>query len=279
MDALRIVVSRAQQPPIPLVASLSSGDRRLAEALSVINSSVAELVARRESAGASEDTLSLLIDARDQGVITEQQVRDEVVTLIVAGHETVAATLTWTWLLLAANPHVERLVHSEASALNADDASSPLVLERLPITCAVVQECLRLYPPAWVITRRALREQSVGGFDMPSGTTVIMSPYLLHRDDRRWPEPERFDPMRFQSGTVQSPAAARSFLPFGTGPRLCIGRDLALVEAPLVIAAISRLLRLRALRPAAVVEDFGVTLRPRGGLLMQVLGREQISAE
>jgi cytochrome P450 len=113
-----------------------------------------------------------------------------------------------------------------------------------------------------------------------------MSPYLLHRDGRQWPEPERFDPMRFLNGSVQSGnvqsgnvAAAPSFIPFGTGPRLCVGRDLALVEAPLVIAAISRRLRLRALRPAAVVEDFGVTLRPRGGLLMQVLNRAQISAE
>jgi cytochrome P450 len=200
-----------------------------------------------------------------------------VVTLIVAGHETVAATLTWSWVLLAAHPEAEGRVHAEVAALpdpsiHAWDAE---VLERLPYTRAVVHECLRLYPPAWVITRRSLEVDVVGGFELPPGATVIVSPYAVQRDAQWWPDPERFDPERFLGD--QAPADRGSgpltYFPFGAGPRLCIGRDLALMEAPMVMATLARSLRVRPLRPSQVREDFGVTLRPKDGLPSLVVPR------
>ncbi|MGB2839066.1 MAG: cytochrome P450, partial [Actinomycetes bacterium] len=177
-------------------------------------------------------------------------------------------------------PEAERRVDAEVAALpdplaHGWDAN---VIERLPYTRAAVAECLRLYPPAWVITRRSLEADVVGGFDLPAGATVILSPYAVQHDDMWWPKPEQFDPERFMGD--RSPAETGSgpltYFPFGAGPRLCIGRDLALMEAPMVIATLARALRIRPLRPSTIREDFGVTLRPKGGL-PAVVTRRRVS--
>jgi cytochrome P450 len=277
MSALRFVVKRAQQPvPLP-EAWTTPGRRRLRSALQTLDDAVAKVIASRRQTGPGPDVLWLLISSLDEGAVTPQEVRDEVVTLIVAGHETVAATLTWTWVLLAAHPDAERRLHSEVDAL--DDPPSTGwgadVLDRVPYTRAVVDECLRLYPPAWVITRRSLEPDVLGGFPVPTGTTVILSPYVVQRDARWWPDPGRFDPERFVGARSSSAPGSGplTYFPFGAGPRLCIGRDLALLEAPLVVAAVARALRVRPVRPASVEPDFGVTLRPKGGLPAQVVRR------
>lgn len=270
MRALHVVVARAQQPlPIP-ESWPTPGQRRLRQSMAVLDAAVDDVIATRRSGEPGADTLWLLITALDEGLASEQEVRDEVVTLIVAGHETVAATLTWTWVLLAEHPEVERRVAAEVDAL-ADpgvrvwDAD---VLKRVPYTRSVVAECLRLYPPAWVITRRSLEADVVGGFEMPARATVILSPYAVQRDERWWPKPERFDPERFlgDSSPAETGSGPLTYFPFGAGPRLCIGRELALMEAPMVIATLARALRVRPLRPSAIDEDFGVTLRPKDGL-------------
>jgi cytochrome P450 len=279
MSALRFVVKRAQQPmPLP-EAWATPGRRRLRAALQTLDGAVADVIASRRRAGPGSDVLWLLISALDEGVVTPEEVRDEVVTLIVAGHETVAATLTWTWVLLAAHPDAEQRLHSEVDALG-DPAPRDWgadLLDRLPYTRAVVDECLRLYPPAWVITRRSLEPDVLGGFELPVGATVILSPYVVQRDARWWPDPERFDPERFlgPAAPTESGRSPLTYFPFGAGPRLCIGRDLALLEAPLVVAAVARALRVRPVRPASVEPDFGVTLRPKGGLPAQVVGRRK----
>ncbi len=277
MSALHVVVAKAQQPlPIP-EAWPTPGHRRLRHSMAVLDAAVDDVIATRRSGEPGTDTLWLLITALDEGLASEREVRDEVVTLIVAGHETVAATLTWSWVLLAGHPEVERRVDTEVAALpdpgtRGWDAG---VLERLPYTRAVVAECLRLYPPAWVITRRSLEPDVVGGFEVPPGATVILSPYAVQRDERWWPNADEFVPERFL-GAI-SPAETASgpltYFPFGAGPRLCIGRDLALMEAPMVIATLARALRVRPLRPGAVRQDFGVTLRPKGGLPAEVTRR------
>jgi len=270
MAALHVVVAKAQQPlPIP-ESWPTPGHRRLRHSMSVLDAAVDDVLTTRRSAEPGTDTLWLLITALDQGLASEQEVRDEVVTLIVAGHETVAATLTWSWVLLAAHPEAERRVDAEVAALPDPSTGGwdADVIEHLPYTRAAVAECLRLYPPAWVITRRSLEPDVVGGFELPAAATVILSPYTVHRDERWWPNAEQFDPERFLED--RSPAETGSgpltYFPFGAGPRLCIGRDLALMEAPMVIATLARALRIRPLRPSTIREDFGVTLRPRGGL-------------
>jgi cytochrome P450 len=279
MTALHVVVAKAQQPlPIP-ESWPTPGHRRLRGAMAVLDGAVDDVIVARRRGGAGADTLWLLITAMDEGLASAAEVRDEVVTLIVAGHETVAATLTWTWVLLAGHPEAEQRVQAEVDACpEAGPGGWDVdILERLPYTRAVIDECLRLYPPAWVITRRSLEADTLGGFELPAGATVIVSPYAIHRDAQWWPNPERFDPERFlgETSPSESGTGPLTYLPFGAGPRLCIGRDLALMEAPLVVATLARVLRARPVRPASVRPDFGVTLRPKGGLQASVVRRRQ----
>ncbi len=277
MTALHVVVSRAQQPlPIP-ESWPTPGHRRFRGAMKVLDAAVDDVIAARRGRKPGTDTLWLLITAMDEGLASAREVRDEVVTLIVAGHETVAATLTWTWVLLASHPEAEQRVQAEVDGLPDPESSGwdVDILKRLPYARAVIDECLRLYPPAWVITRRSLESDVLGGFELPAGTTVIISPYAIHRDTQWWPNPDRFDPDRFlgETSPSESGTGPLTYLPFGAGPRLCIGRDLALMEAPLVVATLARVLRARPKRPTSVRPDFGVTLRPSGGLPGVVLRR------
>jgi cytochrome P450 len=270
MTALHVVVAKAQQPLAIPESWPTPGHRRLRGAMAVLDAAVDDVIAARRAGGTGTDTLWLLITAMDEGLATAAEVRDEVVTLIVAGHETVAATLTWTWVLLAGHPETEQRVHAEVDACPEPDPGGwdVDILGQLPYTRAVIDECLRLYPPAWVITRRSLEADTLGGFELPAGATVIVSPYALHRDGQWWPHPDRFDPERFlgEAPPSESGTGPLTYLPFGAGPRLCIGRDLALMEAPMVVATLARVLRARPLRPLSVRSDFGVTLRPKGGL-------------
>jgi cytochrome P450 len=186
-------------------------------------------------------------------------------------------------LLLAQHPDTQQRLAAELDVLPADGPLGWAQLPALPYTRAVVDEALRLYPPAWVITRRALDDDVVDGVAVPAGTLVVLSPWLLHRRPESWPDPLRFDPERFtgnavQKGTGRGPARG-DYIPFGAGPRLCIGRDVALVQAVLILAA---LLRGRTVeRPhgsAPVRVDALVTLRPRGGLPLRLLERGGVCA-
>jgi cytochrome P450 len=270
--ALHAVVRRSASPLTlgPLDRLPTPSRRRLRRAVATLDAVAADLVARRRATpAAGDDVLTLLLRAADAGVLTGRAVRDEIVTLVIAGHETVASCLTWTLHLLAAHPEAQCDLHAELDAVLGGRAPAWADLPALPYTRAVVEEALRLYPPAWVITRRALAGDVVAGVEVPAGTLAVLSPWLLHRRPACWPDPDRFDPARFLgSGAPAGPAAADAgYLPFGAGPRLCIGRDLALVEAVLVVAA---LLRDREVaRPPGAPEprvDALVTLRPRGGL-------------
>ena len=270
-SALRVAVARSQRPLRSPSWLPTSSTRTLRRSLARLDDAVTQLLAIRRRNAAGDDVLWLLIAAYDEGVITAEELRNEIVTLIVAGHETVAATLTWTWYLLATAPGVLAQLHREVDALPQDGWSAD-ALPRLPFTRAVVDECLRLFPPAWVISRKALEPDVLGGHDVPAGATVITSPFLLHRDPRWWPRPDVFDPSRFVAGGAD-PADKDAYLPFGTGPRLCIGREFAVMEATLVVA---RLARSVDLMPTSLTQpelDFGVTLRPRRGLPVTVSGR------
>ena len=275
-DALAVVVRQAQT----LLPASWPGParRRLRRAVQVLDSGCADVVrARRErgpaGGGASADlgepndtdVLGLLLRAADAGELTDREVRDELVTLVIAGHETVASALTWALHLLAEHPHWQQQLAVELDQVLAGREPGWADLPRLPLTRAVVDEALRLYPPAWVITRRAIGPDTLAGVQLPAGTLVILSPWLLHRRPDSWPDPLRFDPGRFVDSGRSAPRG--DYIPFGAGPRLCIGRDFALVEAVLVLATLLQGRRVARPAGAAPVQvDALVTLRPRGGL-------------
>jgi cytochrome P450 len=278
--ALQAVVIRARSPlPAVLPGWLPTpSQRRLRRAVATLDDACLGVVRRRRAAGVREeddDVLALLLRAADaEGGLDEREIRDELVTLVIAGHETVASCLTWTLLLLAQHPDAQDRLAAELDALPTDDRPGWGSLPALPYTRAVVDEALRLYPPAWVITRRALDDDVVDGLAIPAGTLVVLSPWLLHRRGKSWPDPLRFDPERFLAAGAGRRPGRGDYLPFGAGPRLCIGRDVALVQAVLILAALLRGRRVE--RPdgdAPVRVDALVTLRPRGGLPLRLAPR------
>jgi cytochrome P450 len=262
--ALEVVVARAQLPVQPPAWLPTPGSRRLGRSLASLDAAVARLVRARQDRPAGDDVLGLLLRAQSEGLVTPRQVRNEVVTLIVAGHETVATTLTWTWHLLSGAPHAAARVAAEGARL-PDGALTLADVSALPYTRAAVDESLRLHPPAWLITRRALVGDTLGGFRIPEGTVVIISPVLVHRDPRRWADPERFEPERFLAPR-RDEVDRRSYLPFGAGPRLCIGRDFALLEATVLMARLAARFTVRPQVVGDVPIHRGVTGRPAGGL-------------
>jgi cytochrome P450 len=228
------------------------------------------IAARRADGRDRGDLLSMLLaaqDADDGSAMTDEEVRHEVMTLFAAGLETTANALTFAWHLLAHDPGAEERLGAEAAALGGDPGLEDLA--RLPHAQRVLQEALRLYPPGWMLARRAVEELPLGGHVVPAGALVLMPPYLMHRDPRFWPEPERFDPDRWSEGGG-APPHRFSYFPFGAGPRKCIGATFASVEGALLLAVIARRVRLEALSDGPLELLPQITLRPRGVVPMRV---------
>jgi len=218
----------------------------------------------------SPDLLSLLLHARDEDTgqgMTSRQLRDEVLALFVAGHETTAASLAWAVALLSQHPAVERQLRAELSQALAGRAPTVDDLPRLPYNRMVLEETLRLYPAAWIFNRTAVAADEIMGFHIPAGAAVVLSPYVTHRHPEFWPNPEGFDPERFAPG--QSDGRPRfAHFPFGGGPHQCIGAGFALLEAQLVLASLLQRYRLD-LVPGHRLEPLPrVTLRPKDGVLV-----------
>ena len=263
--ALRAVLVTSRSP-VP-AAVPTPARRRLRRSLETLDPLCRDLVARRRARGLQPDdadVLALLLQAVPES-LSENEVRDEIVTLVIAGHETVASALTWALHLLAEHPQWQQQLALELDRVLARREPGWADLTRLLLTRAVVDEPVRLYPPAWVITRRAIGPDTLAGVQLPAGTLVILSPWLLHRRPDSWPDPLRFDPGRFVDSGRSAPRG--DYIPFGAGPRLCIVRDFALVEAVLVLATLLQGRRVARPADAAPVQvDALVTLRPRGGL-------------
>jgi cytochrome P450 len=203
----------------------------------------------------------------------DRQLSDEIVTLIVAGHETVATALTWTFHLLGQHPQVLLDLQAEVDSVLGDRRPGFADLPALTLTRQVVDEALRLYPPAWVISRRALAPGELLGREIPVGSYVFVSPYVLQRTATWWPNPDRFDPTRFAPEAQGVGSQRFAYIPFGAGPNLCIGRDLALLEAVLVVAAVVQRFELTPVADHQVRLDPLVTIRPKGGLPMRIRRR------
>lgn len=247
------------------------------EAIATINDLIYRMIAEHRQGGTDRgDLLSMLLEAQDTeggtGGLTDEQVRDELATLFVAGHETSANALAWAWYLLARHPEVESAVHAEIDQVLAGRPPTVADVPKLPYTEMVVAETLRLYPPVWAFLRTAVIDTVVGGHHIPAGAFVFISTYGVHHDARFFPDPERFDPQRM----ARAARAARShfeYLPFGAGSRQCMGESFAWLEMILVIAAIAQRWRLRLPPGKTIAPSAGLTLRPAEEMLMTVEAR------
>jgi cytochrome P450 len=276
LEMLAYVVYRSQTPIAPPLSWPTGRNRRYRAAMNKLEEVVYETIAeRRESEADYGDVLSMLLAARDEETgepMTDSQVRDEMVTLLIAGHETVASALTWSWYLLSLNPEVRQEMEAEINQALGGRPPAFDDLPALPYTRGVFSETLRLYPPAWLITRRALAADKIGDAVIPPKALIIINPYVIHRHPAYWPNPSVFDPTRFEP-EVSAARPRFAYIPFGGGPRLCIGDGFALMEGPLILAAVAQKYRLDLESGRAVDVDALVTLRPRDGLLMRVVPR------
>jgi cytochrome P450 len=247
-------------------------NRRAQREYDFLDSLVYRIISERQAKGNSEehnDLLAMLMGAMDEDgtQMTPKQLRDETMTLFLAGHETTAQTLAWTWYMLAQNPSVEVRLREELRAVLAGKLPEGTDLMRLPYLHAVVNEILRLYPPAYIVARTSIERCQIGGYDFPSGTTFLMSQWVMHRDPRYYDEPDAFRPERWLDGLADRlPAGA--YFPFGDGPRRCIGQGFAMLEASLVIATLAQRFQFSLVPGEVVVPEPLVTLRPRNGIRM-----------
>ena len=248
-------------------------DRAVARLDALVYGLIAERRAEGAGSSARGDLLSLLLSAQDEegdgGGMSDRQLRDEVMTLLLAGHETTSNALTWTFYLLSQNPEAEARWRQELHDVLGDRAPTMDDLPALEWTEKVLAESMRLFPPAWGIGRRAVHDLVLGGYPVREGTILALPPYVIHRDERFWPDPLRFDPERF---TAEARAARPRFayFPFGGGARSCIGEPFAWMEGVLLLATIGQRWRLRLVPGHPVEPQPLITLRPRYGMRMRV---------
>ena len=234
-----------------------------------LNRVIAEMIAERRASGLTgKDLLSLLLRAREDGTgMADEEVRDEALTLFLAGHETTAIALTWTWWLLARNRGAEKRLNAELDAVLGERAPTVADLPNLPYTRAVVSESLRLRPPVWAMGRSSVAEHRANGHTIAPGSIVVIAPWLLHHDERWWPEPLAFRPERWLDAE-QDERPRYAFIPFGGGPRVCIGEPFARMEAAMIVSSIARAWRFEAASSHEPELQAVITLRPHGGLPM-----------
>jgi cytochrome P450 len=235
---------------------------------------------RRRDGGSSDDLLSLLLAARDEETgkgMSDEEMRAQIATIFTAGHETTAVALTWTFYLLAMHPWAEERLHAELDTVLGTRAPTAADVSRLKYTRMVLEESMRLYPPVHTMSRQALADDTVVGHTIAKGTDVMIVPWLLHRHRKLWDEPDRFDPERFAPERAGN-RHRFAYLPFGAGPRICIGMGFAMMEAILILARMAQDWRL-VLKPGHDVVPIGlITLRPRDGLPMRLIRREPLAA-
>lgn len=270
---------------VPIIGPIRVKAKQAAlhEHFSAMDGAIYRMIEERERdlAGAPNDLLTRLVAAKDpeDGVgLSAQEVRDELITIFEAGHETTAVAMTFTWYLLSQHPQVEARLHAELNAVLAGRAPRAEDVPNLPYARQVIEEAMRLYPPAPAVTgRRAVADDEICGQTVRAGDRIVVSPWVLHRHRTLWEEPERFDPDRFS--TASSEGRARfAYMPFGAGPRICIGMALAMTEATLILAALAQGHQPRLTTPQDVKLSARITLAPEGGLKMRLDRRTHTAA-
>jgi cytochrome P450 len=264
-DRLSSPVDIPENAPIPV-------QKRFLAARNALNSMVDDVIAERRKTGEDKgDLLSILLQARDEetgDLISDEQARDEIKTLLIAGHETTATTLGWTFYLLSKHPEIEERLRAEIAEVLGDRAPTAEDVPKLKYTTMVLYESLRLYPPLWIVSRMPIEDDVIGDYDVPAGTSMIICSYLTHRHPEFWDNPEGFDPERFTPEAMKA-RHRYAYIPFGGGPRGCIGFPFAMMEMPLVLARILQEFRLRLVPgyPSGQPES-AISLRQRHGSLM-----------
>jgi cytochrome P450 len=272
---MRVIFGKDTEQMMPhfnVLSEESARNLQFAQTFRPLGKRVAELVIeRRERNKADADFLGLLMHARDRKngqPMSDNQVVTEVMTLVVAGHETTASTLNWTWYLLSNHPDVEEKLWRELDALPPGRTPTMADLPQFPFTRQVVEETMRLYPAGWLMTRRALKDDWLGEYFVPAGTEVYIAPYLIQRNPEIWSEPDRFDPDRF--GAANSAGRhPMAMIPFSAGPRKCIGESLARLEMQIHLMMVARRLRLKGTAGQQVELEAGVNLRNKHDFLME----------
>jgi cytochrome P450 len=263
---------------LPLPANI-----RWIKAKARLDETIYRIINERRASGRDQgDLLSMLLLAQDEegdgSSMTDQQLRDEAMTLFVAGHETTANALTWTWYLLSQNPEAESKLHAEIDEVLCGRRPEARDFMDLRYTEMVFAESMRLYPPAWTMGRRVLSDYAVDRYIIPSDSIILMSPWVMHHDSRFYPEPYKFDPERWRPEAREA-RPKFSYFPFGGGPRVCIGEQFAWMEGVLLIATIAQQWKMR-LAPEQLVEPKAmVTLRPRHGMRMLIEARDLAFSE
>jgi cytochrome P450 len=274
VDALDVVTQRAFTLfPAPLWVP-TSANRRFVRARRALDDVVLRIIAeRRRTQHDAGDLMAMLLAARDAVTnegMTDRQLRDEVMTFVLAGHETTAVALSWIWYLLGRHPEIEQRLRDEVAAAVGSRVPTADDLPALRYVRMVVDEAMRLYPPVWAFGRQAVSEDEVGGYRIAAGTPVNLAVWCTHRHPEFWPDPDRFDPERF----APQRAAARhrfAYLPFSGGPRQCIGNEFAQMEAVLLVTMMTQRYRIALADPERTIEpDVKVTIRPRGGVPVRI---------
>lgn len=230
---------------------------------------------RRRSEGRHDDLLGMLMEARDEdngSGMTDRQLRDEIMTIFIAGHETTALLLSWLWAVLSWHPDIRERVEAEVDEVLGGRTPTAADVPALPYTGMVINEALRLYPPAWAVLRSPIADDEIRGYRIPAAATVIVSPYVTHRHPQFWTNPEGFDPERFTPERVRA-RHRFAFFPFGGGPRLCIGNNFALMEATLIVATVCQRFRIDLTPGQAIEPELGFTMRVKNGMSVRVSRR------
>jgi cytochrome P450 len=271
-------------PFIDVLEKLPVPRLRRAKAARVrLDSIIYRMIAERRASGLDRgDLLSMMLSAQDEHEggegMSDQQVKDEAMTIFLAGHETTANALAWTWHLLSGAPDVERRMHEEIDRVLQGRLPVVADLPSLPLVERIVTEAMRLYPPAWIIGRRAIGEYAINGYVAPPRSLFIMSQWVMHRDPRFYANPDRFDPDRW-TPEFRASLPKFAYFPFGGGPRQCIGEPFAWMELALVVSTIAQQWSLRSVPHHPVVPQAVVTLRAKHGILMTTHRRGDMNAK
>jgi cytochrome P450 len=248
------------------------GRRRFARSLQTIDNFVYGVIAeRRKASDPGSDFAGRFISARDQETgeaMDDVQIRDELVTMLNAGHDTVTDAIVWTMVLLARYPDAKQEARAEVFRICGSASPTVEAVSKMEFLGRVFHESLRLYPPGWAFARTAIHEDSIGEYSIPAGALVLMSPYVVHHSPRFWDNPETFDPDRFLPASAKRPKFA--YFPFGAGPRQCIGASLAMMEAPLILASLLQELDFKLVDERTPEPEPRISLRPKGTVWMRV---------